>query len=81
MSLKALVLVLNKYNATLGPMMGYYLYRPSFHESRWGTFLDGERAKGFPGSYHGRLSTGYLDLGAVQRQEPAGAKGGGAWSF
>ena len=30
------------------------------------------KAAGFPGAFLGSSSTGYLDIGAVQRQEPAG---------
>ncbi|MDI6732310.1 MAG: right-handed parallel beta-helix repeat-containing protein [Planctomycetota bacterium] len=31
------------------------------------------KAEGFPGAFQAALSTGYKDIGAVQRQEPAGA--------
>ena len=34
------------------------------------------KALGFPGSFSGALSTGYMDIGAVQRQEPTGGSGG-----
>lgn len=34
------------------------------------------RGLGFPGVFPGGLSTGYMDIGAVQRQEPAGGAGG-----
>jgi hypothetical protein len=34
------------------------------------------KALGFPGVFAGALSTGYIDIGAVQRQEPAGGSGG-----
>lgn len=38
------------------------------------------KAAGFPGAMPGG-STGYLDIGAVQRQEPVGGGGGGSYSF
>jgi hypothetical protein len=38
------------------------------------------KAAGFPGAFSGSSSTGYLDIGAVQRVEPT-AGGGGAWGF
>ncbi len=34
------------------------------------------KALGFPGAFQGGLTTGYLDIGAVQRQEPAGGGSG-----
>lgn len=37
------------------------------------------KAGAFPGAFPGSATTGYLDKGAVQRQEGAG--GGGAWVF
>lgn len=39
------------------------------------------KAQGFPGLFPGGLSTGYLDVGAVQRQEPASSSGGGSFTF
>ncbi|MFZ2937669.1 MAG: hypothetical protein WA066_03070 [Candidatus Omnitrophota bacterium] len=33
------------------------------------------KALGFPGAFQAGLSTGYMDIGAVQRQEPAGGGG------
>lgn len=38
------------------------------------------KAKGYPGVFPGGLTTGYTDIGAVQRQEP-GATGGGSFTF
>ena len=38
------------------------------------------KAKGFPGAFQGALTTGYLDIGAVQRQEPAAGGGVGSIS-
>ncbi len=35
------------------------------------------KATGFPGLFPGGVTTGYLDIGAVQRQEPAGGGGSG----
>lgn len=34
------------------------------------------KAQGYPGAFAGGLSTGYMDIGAVQRQESGGAAGG-----
>ncbi len=55
---------------------------PSFTNVGAGDFSVGTsmKAKGLPGVFPGELSTGYLDLGAVQRIEPA-AGGGGAWAY
>lgn len=39
------------------------------------------QADGFPGAFPGGLSTGYVDIGAVQRQEPAGDGGGAVGYF
>lgn len=38
------------------------------------------KAMGFPGVFPGGLTTGYLDIGAVQRQESGGG-GGGSFTF
>lgn len=48
---------------------------PSFTDSPNGNFAIGSalKALGFPGAFAGGLSTGYLDQGAVQRQESGGA--------
>lgn len=35
------------------------------------------RAAGFPGAFGGGLTTGYLDIGAVQHQDSGGGSGGG----
>jgi hypothetical protein len=35
------------------------------------------KALGFPGAFQAGLTTGYMDIGAVQRQEPAAGGGGG----
>ncbi len=53
---------------------------PTFTNRAAGNFSIGTNLKalGFPGLFPGGLSTGYLDIGAVQRQEPAGGGGGGA---
>ena len=52
---------------------------PTFTNRAAGDFSIGTNLKalGFPGLFPGGLSTGYLDIGAVQRQEPAGGSGGG----
>lgn len=46
---------------------------PQFVDAANGNFAIGTnlRGMGFPGAFPGGLSTGYLDIGAVQRQEPA----------
>lgn len=51
---------------------------PQFTNAAGGDFSIGTnlKAAGFPGAFPGGLSTGYLDVGAVQRQEAAGAAGG-----
>jgi hypothetical protein len=38
------------------------------------------KALGFPGAFQGGYTTGYMDQGAAQRQEPAGG-GGGSYAF
>lgn len=55
-------------------------FDPQFTDAPGGDFSVGEnlKAAGFPGAFDGGLSTGYLDMGAVQRQEPA-AGGSSAW--
>lgn len=47
---------------------------PQFTNRAGGDFSIGTNLKalGFPGLFPGGFSTGYLDIGAVQRQEPAG---------
>ena len=54
---------------------------PGFTDAAGGDFSVGTamKATGSPGAFPGSSTTGYLDVGAVQRQEPAG--GGGAASF
>lgn len=56
---------------------------PGFVGAAAGDFSIGTglKAKGFPGAFPGGLTTGYLDIGAVQRVEPAAGGGGGAWGF
>lgn len=51
---------------------------PQFTNAAAGDFSVGANMKavGFPGVFPGGLSTGYLDIGAVQRQEPAAGGGG-----
>ncbi len=39
------------------------------------------KAQGFPGAFPGSSTTSYLDIGAVQRQEPAGGGGGSGGSY
>ena len=39
------------------------------------------KAQGFPGAYPGSSTTSYLDIGAAQRQEPAGGGSGGSYTF
>lgn len=39
------------------------------------------KAAAFPGVFPGSSSTSYLDIGAVQRQEPAGGGSGGSYTF
>lgn len=48
---------------------------PTFTDGPNGNFAIGTNLKalGFPGLFAGGLSTGYLDIGAVQRQESGGA--------
>lgn len=52
---------------------------PQFTDAANGDFSIGTnlKAAGFPGAFPGGLSTGYLDIGAVQREEA----GGGGWGF
>jgi hypothetical protein len=54
---------------------------PSFTNAPAGDFSIGSgsaaKATGFPGAFPGGLSTGYMDMGPIQRQEPAGGGGGG----
>ncbi len=52
---------------------------PQFTDRAGGDFSIGANLKalGWPGLFPAGLSTGYLDIGAVQRQEPAGGGGGG----
>jgi parallel beta-helix repeat protein len=56
---------------------------PTFTDAPNGNFTVGTnmKAKGFPGAFPGGLSTGYLDIGAVQRIEPAAGGGGGGAGF
>jgi len=65
-------------NATKGPHA--LALDPQFTNAPGGDFSIGANLKagGFPGAFDGGLSTGYLDMGAVQRQEPA-AGGSYAW--
>lgn len=53
---------------------------PAFTDAANGDFSLGSsspaKATGFPGAFIGGLSTGYMDMGAIQRQEPAGGGGG-----
>lgn len=55
---------------------------PAFTDSSTADFSIGTalKAAGFPGLLPGSGSTGYLDIGAVQRVEPA-ASGGGSYTF
>lgn len=39
------------------------------------------KATGYPGVFPGGLTTGYLDIGAVQRQEAGGGGSGGSFTF
>ena len=39
------------------------------------------KAAAFPGTFPGSSTTSYLDIGAVQRQEPAGGGSGGSFTF
>mgnify|MGYP001568243310 CR=1 FL=1 len=50
---------------------------PGFVDRANGNFAIGTalKALGYPGIFPAGLSTGYLDIGAVQRQEPAGGGG------
>lgn len=50
---------------------------PGYTDDTGGDFSIGTnlKAKGFPGAFPAALSTGFLDIGAVQREEPAGAPG------
>lgn len=43
------------------------------HDYSIGTNL---KAQGFPGPFYGSATTGYMDIGAVQRQEAGGGSGG-----
>lgn len=67
----------NRTNVTAGP--NDTALDPGFVDAPNGNFAIGAdlKAKGYPGAFPSALSTGYLDLGAVQRQEPAGGSGGG----
>lgn len=51
---------------------------PGYTNEAGGDFSIGTNLKalGFPGLFPSGTSTGYLDIGAVQRQEPAGGGGG-----
>ena len=53
---------------------------PAFTDAPNGDFTIGAnlKAKAFPGAFPGGLTTGYLDIGAVQRVEPTGGSSGGA---
>ena len=53
---------------------------PQFTDAPNGNFAVGANMKaiGFPTIFPGALSTSYMDMGAVQRQEPAGGSSGGA---
>lgn len=64
-------------NVTLGEGSG--TDDPGFVDAPNGNFAVGTnmKATGGPAAFPGGLSTGYLDRGAVQRQEPAGGSGGG----
>lgn len=57
---------------TLGTGTGTTYRIPNLHNYSVGTNL---KATGFPGSFGAAVTTGYMDIGAVQRQE---AGGGGA---
>lgn len=67
----------DRVNVTAGP--NDTALDPGFADAANGNFAIGAnlRAKGFPGVFPGGLSTGYLDIGAVQRQEPAGGGSSG----
>lgn len=54
---------------------------PGFVDAPNGNFRVGTNMKalGFPGTFPGGLSIGYVDIGAVQRVEPT-ASGGGTWA-
>ena len=56
---------------------------PQFTDVSGGDFSIGAnlKAAGFPGTFPGSSTTGYLDMGAVQRQEPAAAGGQKAYGF
>ena len=65
-------------NVTAGP--NDTALDPQFTDAPNGNFTVGANMKaiGFPGAFPGGLTTGYLDIGAVQRVEPTGGSGGGA---
>ena len=65
----------NYTNVTAGT--GSITTDPGFTDAPNGNFAVGAnmKAAAFPGAFPGALSTGYLDIGAVQRQEPAGGGG------
>ena len=67
----------DRVNVTAGP--NDTALDPGFTDAPNGNFAIGAnlKAKGFPGAFPGGLTTGYLDIGAAQRQEPAGGSGGG----
>lgn len=62
----------NRTNVNAGP--NDTALDPGFTDAANGNFTIGAnlKAKGFPGAFPGGLTTGYLDIGAVQRVEPTG---------
>ena len=68
----------NYVNVTAGP--GSITSDPGFVDAPNGNFTVGAnmKAAAFPGVFQAGLSTGYLDIGAVQRIEPTGGSSGGA---
>lgn len=61
------VIVTNTLGSTTANDLQWYI--PTGHNLAIGTNL---MASGYPGLFYGSNTTGYLDIGAVQRQEPAG---------
>lgn len=68
----------NRTNVTAGP--NDTALDPAFTDAPNGNFAVGANMKAiaFPGAFPGGLTTGYLDIGAVQRVEPTGGSSGGA---
>lgn len=65
--------------ATGGKGRTFYELDPQFTDALSGDFSIGENLKGlgFPGSFPDGINTGYLDIGAVQREEQGGGGNGG----